>query len=557
MSKLMRSVLDKVSEENNAYRDELRQINKQVDERITTLVGEIVTASNYTVDFSSTVSIAKELLLEPIARTIEVHAIKDLRNVENVNEQFVDKINNKLKKAKIKTQEDKNIFIENLNILLNQNYLEIVKIKRVSFLDEEGKHKDVEDCFVNFVEGVRGNSNFDMSKISNVLDNFKRELYDIITKALDNVSNLYLNNFVNEVKNALCAEIDIDITELDGSKAEERFAPYTPEMNNASVDVPVVPEVPNIDVVAPEYSQEAIEQNTNYSYDIPAVPAYEAEVAAEQNIVPEVPSYEAPAEYAQNIDYSYDIPAVPAYETEVAVEQNIVPEVPSYEAPAEYAQNADYSYDIPVVPAYETEVAAEQNIVPEVPSYEAPVEYAPSADYSYDIPVVPAVEEQAYENEVKTEYVKPMDVEEILKIAKSPVVTMPVQEEKEEVKAVENDYTLVSPLEKDFDDDSHIQAEFDEKEIVEEMIRRLQKRLEIINERQAKYDEERARVAEDEDFVNGLIKNATAKKEELDEFEAELNEKENTINEKQKELDDKLNEVLPFANALMKTEEEA
>ena len=501
MSKLMRSVLDKVSEDNNAYRDELRNINKQVDERITTLVGEIVTSSNYTVDFSSAVSLAKEILLQPIARTIEVHAIRDLRSVENVNEQFIDKINNKLKKAKIKTQEDKNIFIENLNILLNQNYLEIVKIKRVNFLNDEGKHKDIEACFDNFTEGLKGITNFDVSKISGLLENFKIELYDIITKALDNVSNLYLNNFVNEVKNALYAEIDFDATALEESKVEERFAPYTPEVNavseDAAVDVPIVPEVPNVDVVEPEYPQEAIAQN-------------------------------------------------------------IVPEVPSHEAPAEYAQNADYSYDIPAVPAYETEVAAEQNIVPEVPSYEVPAEYAPSADYSYDIPVVPAVEEQAYENEVKTEYVKPMDVEEILKIAKSPVVTMPVQEEvKVENKVVENDYTLVSPLEKDLEEDSQIQTEFDEKEIVEEMIRRLQKRLEIINERQAKYDEERARVAEDEDFVNGLIKNATAKKEELDEFEAELNEKENSINEKQKELDDKLNEVLPFANALMKTEEEA
>jgi len=514
MSKLMRSVLDKVSEENNAYRDELRNINKQVDERITTLVGEIVTASNYTVDFSSTVSIAKELLLEPIARTIEVHAIRDLRSVENVNEQFIDKINNKLKKAKIKTPEDKNVFIENLNILLNENYLEIVKIKRVSFLNEEGKHKDVEDCFANFIEGVKGNSNFDLNKISNVLNNFKSELYDIITKALDNVSNLYLNNFVNEVKNALYAEIDFDVTELAENKSEDRFAPYTPEVpatSEQAVDVPVIPEVPNIDVVEPSYE---VEPNTDV------------------NVIPDVPVYEAPAE-----EYSYDIPPVPSYETEISADANVIPEVPAYEAPAE-----EYSYDIPSVPSYETEISADANAVTE-----APVEYSPSSDYSYDIPV-------ATETEAKNEYVKPMDVEEILKIAKSPVVTMPVEEEK--TKEVENDYTLVSPLEKDLDDETQIQAEFDEKEIVEEMIRRLYKRLEIINERQKKYEEEKALLTEDEDFVNGLIKNATAKKEELDEFEVELNNKENSIIEKQKELDDKLNEVLPFANAIMKSEQE-
>ena len=115
MSKLLSSVLDKISEDNNTYRMELRDLNKKIDEKTTALVGDVVTLSNYTVDFSNAVTNAKEKLVNPISRIIESYVIKDLRSVETVNEQFVDKINDKIENSNINNSEDRDNFIKNLN----------------------------------------------------------------------------------------------------------------------------------------------------------------------------------------------------------------------------------------------------------------------------------------------------------------------------------------------------------------------------------------------------------------------------------------------------------
>ena len=45
------------------------------------------------------------------------------------------------------------------------------------------------------------------------------------------------------------------------------------------------------------------------------------------------------------------------------------------------------------------------------------------------------------------------------------------------------------------------------------------------------------------------------RKEELDKFESELDAKEKELDERQKELDKKINDVMPFANAVLKSEE--
>ena len=88
------------------------------------------------------------------------------------------------------------------------------------------------------------------------------------------------------------------------------------------------------------------------------------------------------------------------------------------------------------------------------------------------------------------------------------------------------------------------------------MIKRLTKRLSLINERQEKYYEEKRKLQEDESFVNDLIESSNRKRKELDDLEEELNNKEEEIKEKQKELDKKINDVMPFANAIMKTNDE-
>ena len=87
------------------------------------------------------------------------------------------------------------------------------------------------------------------------------------------------------------------------------------------------------------------------------------------------------------------------------------------------------------------------------------------------------------------------------------------------------------------------------------MINRFTKRLDQIDQRKAKYEEETNKLKEDEAFVNDLIKSSKQKKEELDAFEKELDEKEKELDEKQKELDKKINDIMPFANAVLKSEE--
>ena len=119
MSKLLSSVLDKVSEDNNTYRSELRNLNKFIDEKTTALIGDVVTISNYTVDFSNAIMNVKDMVTTPISKLIESYAIKDLRSVETVNEQFVDKINDKIETSNINTKEEKENFIQNLDSLLN------------------------------------------------------------------------------------------------------------------------------------------------------------------------------------------------------------------------------------------------------------------------------------------------------------------------------------------------------------------------------------------------------------------------------------------------------
>ena len=179
---------------------------------------------------------------------------------------------------------------------------------------------------------------------------------------------------------------------------------------------------------------------------------------------------------------------------------------------------------------------------------------------SLEIPTIPEVEDilptkKETVEETKNEEVskRPYDVEEILKIAKSPIVSMP-EMKKEEPISTKDEYVPVSPITQEKETET-MESEFNEKEIVEEMIRRLTNRLNDINERTSKYESEKEKLEEDESFVNDLIKSSNDKKEELDKFESELDAKEKELNERQKELDKKINDVMPFANAVLKSED--
>lgn len=452
MSKLLNSVLDRVSENNNEYRSILRALNSTIDEVTTSLVGDVVTLSSYTADFSNTLSESKEKLVNPISRIIESYVIKDLRSVETVNEQFVEKINDKLENADIKSKEEKDSFANSLNNLLNDKYLEIVKIKRIDFFNPAGVNENIEEAIDGFVSYLNGVATFNQESLNTLINDYKSKIYRQVKSALEKISNLYLNNFVSEVSSSLNAAIDYDNDSVK-EEVKDDFKPFIPDIN--PIPEAVVPDAP---------------------------------------VIPEIP----------------EVPVMP----EVKEQSDNIPEINTED---EEKNDDNFSLDIPSIPEV-TDVK----------------------------PVTPV--------EIKEEPSKrPYDVEEILKIAKSPIVSMP-EMKKEEPISTKDEFVPVSPITEEKETET-MESEFNEKEIVEEMIRRLTNRLNDINERTSKYESEKEKLEEDESFVNDLIKSSNDKKEELDKFESELDAKEKELEERQKELDKKINDVMPFANAVLKTEE--
>ncbi len=452
MSKLLNSVLDRVSENNNEYRSILRALNSTIDEVTTSLVGDVVTLSSYTADFSNTLSESKEKLVNPISRIIESYVIKDLRSVETVNEQFVEKINDKLENADIKSKEEKDSFANSLNNLLNDKYLEIVKIKRIDFFNPSCVNENIEEAIDGFVSYLNGVATFNQESLNTLINDYKSKIYKQVKSALEKISNLYLNNFVSEVSSSLNAAIDYDNDSVK-EEVKDDFKPFIPDIN--PIPEAVVPDAP---------------------------------------VIPEIP----------------EVPVMP----EVKEQSDNIPEINTED---EEKNDDNFSLDIPSIPEV-TDVK----------------------------PVTPV--------EIKEEPSKrPYDVEEILKIAKSPIVSMP-EMKKEEPISTKDEFVPVSPITEEKETET-MESEFNEKEIVEEMIRRLTNRLNDINERTSKYESEKEKLEEDESFVNDLIKSSNDKKEELDKFESELDAKEKELEERQKELDKKINDVMPFANAVLKTEE--
>lgn len=452
MSKLLNSVLDRVSENNNEYRSILRALNSTIDEVTTSLVGDVVTLSSYTADFSNTLSESKEKLVNPISRIIESYVIKDLRSVETVNEQFVEKINDKLENADIKSKEEKDSFANSLNNLLNDKYLEIVKIKRIDFFNPAGVNENIEEAIDGFVSYLNGVATFNQESLNTLINDYKSKIYGQVKSALEKISNLYLNNFVSEVSSSLNAAIDYDNDSVK-EEVKDDFKPFIPDIN--PIPEAVVPDAP---------------------------------------VIPEIP----------------EVPVMP----EVKEQSDNIPEINTED---EEKKDDNFSLDIPSIP----EVTDVKSVTPV---------------------------------EIKEEPSKrPYDVEEILKIAKSPIVSMP-EMKKEEPISTKDEFVPVSPITEEKETET-MESEFNEKEIVEEMIRRLTNRLNDINERTSKYESEKEKLEEDESFVNDLIKSSNDKKEELDKFESELDAKEKELEERQKELDKKINDVMPFANAVLKTEE--
>ena len=480
MSKILGSVLDNISENNNEYRKELRSLNSKIDEATSTLVGNIVTISNYVVDFSNTVTVSKEKLVSPISRIIESYVIKDLRNVEQVNEQFVDKINDKIANANIETKADEKEFIGNLNTLLNEKYLQIVNIKRKNFFDENNSNVDVQNAISDFANYISSNYNYSGGKVDELLSNYERELYDLIEVSLKQISKLYLDNFVNGINGSLDTLRNFD----------------------------------NLEETYNEPVKETVNTMETSTYEIPEVP-----------VIPEIPTVP-------------EIPSIPEVPMETSIDFGNV-ELPSYDSNITF-NNEVSNFDIPTIPEVPVQNVGE--------TYETPIDNNELTSNSFEMNVpkeeliTPVVEDK---KEVKRTY----DVEEILKIAKSPILSIPKEEKKEST------YVNVEPIKKE--EKESFEPEFDEKEIVEELINRLTLRIKNIDERQKNLDEEKARLEEDETFVSDLIVSAENKKVELDNLEEELNNKEEELNKKQMQLEKKINDVMPFANAVLNSEKES
>ncbi len=436
MNKLKDDILERVSDRNNAYRDELDKFKESLEQLSTKLAGDTVTLSNYSVDFSSIMDTIKEKLIDNISQIIDSYAIKDLRNVESVNVQFVDKINDRIDGAVINDENDKNTFISNLNNLLNEKYLEIVRIKRTEFFDYEDGNLNVEECINDFITYLNSIYDFSQEKMETLISSYKSDLYNNIRNMFNNINKLYLSVFVDEIIKELSSD--------DSTYETEQVIVNEPTTLNSenvfTANIPVVPDLP-------------------FKMDIPDVP---------------------------DIDFN--------------VEQNDL-------KPVDDVQNEGSNVQPMAVPDIEPQV----------------------------------VSTKGKDNK------KTYDVDEILKIAKSPVVATT------DNTSSDDNYISVTPLNR-VEESDVIDSEFDEKEIVNEMISRLKKRLGDINLRQSKYESDEKKVLDDEAFVNELIENARKKKIELDNLEEELNKKENELKERQASLEKKINDIMPFANAVLKEE---
>ena len=498
MGKILRSVLDKISENNNEYRNELTDLNIRIDEITTNIVGDIVTVSNYNIDFSNMISTTKEKLVSPIYKTIESYVIKDLRNVETVNEQFVDKINDKIDNAVINSNEDKDNFLNSLNELLNEKYLSIVQIKRVNFFNEYGINSDIETIINTFMQDVTSIRTIDEDKLISVLSEYKKAIYTSIKNTLAKISKLYLNNFISEVSEAINGAIDFN-NKFD-SPIEEGVNLSLPSMDE--LEMPVIPDLEEM----PDFS---------------AMPSFEEEAG--------IPEIETPV--------AFEIPTPTVVEP--ALEFEKTEESSFSEITNEIKEEKEFKVD---------------ELFSSIKSEEEPqVEKFDSIEEPNVIEDEEIINEQIDKNDEETpdesSSIKTYDVEEILKRAKSPVVSMEYSKPSENT----DNYVQVKPIEKN-DTLSIVNNDFNEKEIVEEMIRRLQKRLAEINEKEEILEQEQNQIEEDELFVNNLIKSTTDKKIELDNFENSLNEKEELLDAKQIELNDRINAVMPFANAVLENE---
>ncbi len=230
MNEVLLGLQEKISENNNQYRDVLDRTNTSLENRTTVLVGGLVTLSNYEADFTQTTNKSNEQLLNPIIKIIEAYCVKDLRNIDNVNEQFLKKISDKLNKIDIDTDDKTIKFVDSLKKLLNGKYLEIVNIKRVPFFNENSDNIDIENIINSYTNILIESNMYNEEKLSELFLEYKNDIYKTIKNDLDSLNKLYISNFITEIEDTLTADINVKVNAPEKNEIEENILDDKPEI---------------------------------------------------------------------------------------------------------------------------------------------------------------------------------------------------------------------------------------------------------------------------------------------------------------------------------------
>lgn len=411
MNDILQNLQEKISESNNQYRDILQRTKNSIENRTTVLVGGLVTLSNYESDFNDLTIKSKEMLSDKIFKVIEAYCVKDLRNVDNVNEQFIKKINDKLNKVELDTDDERQKFVDSLKKLLFEKYLDIVNIKRIPFFQENDDNKDIEDIVNMYTNSLEETNLYNDEKLAALFFEYKEDIYKAIKSDIEDLNKLFINNFITEIEVALSDNNTIkQETEISNKTFDEVQQDFYEEM-------PKIDEIPEPIIYKPEES------------------FFEEKV-------------------------------------EPVIEQPIIEEIKQ--------------------------------------------------------PVIEEIEKPAYKSNVK--------IDDIFELTKPKEVSNTISIPRSEISIKE-------------------ETSVDEDELVGAMIDRLTSRLEKVNQKEKEVEEERKRIKEDEKFLEELSDSTDKKAVSLDEKEQFLREKDIELKEKEKVLNEKLNAVLPFANAVLKSEE--
>ncbi len=242
MNDILQELQEKISESNNQYRDILLRTKNSIENRTTVLVGGLVTLSNYESDFNELTIKTKEMISDKIIKVVESYCVKDLRNVDDVNEQFIKKINDKLNKVELDTTEDKLKFVDSLKKLLFDKYLEIVNIKRIPFFQENDDNTEIENIVNLFTNYLEETNLYNGEKLSALFFEYKEDTYKAIKNDFEDLNKLYINNFITEIEVALTQEDTVKPVVEENYIAEEEKNDFLGPLPKIEEPLPVVEE---------------------------------------------------------------------------------------------------------------------------------------------------------------------------------------------------------------------------------------------------------------------------------------------------------------------------